>query len=230
MPTITAKNVSIKFGSLEVVKQVSFEVEPGTISIILGPNGSGKTTLLRAIAGFEKFTGEIIKNGGVGYVPQRFEFDRTLPITVKEFLQLSLPKCFGDECVHGDFYSEIGVTELLNKHLGTLSGGQLQRTLIARALIGNPKILLLDEPASGIDAKGQQCIYEVIEKVAKHGKAKTAVVMISHEFDVVHEFADQVLCLNQKLFCKGLPENVLNEKTIEQLYGSHKAIYHHDHA
>lgn len=232
---LQAKQVTIYLGPQKVVADVSFAVATGAIVAIIGPNGSGKTTLLRALAGFLPFQGEIklfgrppvFSRGQIGYVPQRLEIDRSLPITVEEFLQLSSPDCFSRRCLHSDLYERLGVTKLSKELLRELSGGQFQRVLVARALLGQPKILFLDEPASGIDARGQETLYEVIRQVSR--EYQTTVIMVSHEFEVVYRYASQVLCLNQKLLCDGRPGQVLNEASLKNLYGENSVTYTHHH-
>lgn len=232
---VQAHNVTISFGQQPVVAAVSFEIPAGTVAAIIGPNGSGKTTLLRALAGFIPYQGEIrlfgeapsLSRGKIGYVPQRLELDRTLPITVQEFLQLSSSECFSPNCHHTDLYQRLGITALRQKILGQLSGGQFQRVLVARALLDQPKILFLDEPASGIDASGQEALYQVIQHVSR--EHQTTVVLVSHEFEVVYRYAAQVLCLNQKLLCNGHPGQVLNEANLQALYGKNAVVYSHHH-
>jgi zinc transport system ATP-binding protein len=232
---LSVRNVVIKYDSIAVVDDVSFEIAAGKIVMIIGPNGSGKTTLLRALAGLVPFQGEIeyfgadLKNatGQIGYVPQRFDFDRTMPLTVREFLALSSPRCFTGQCVHQSMYQEIGVKDLFAKSVAKLSGGQFQRVLIARALLENPKILLLDEPASGIDMEGQQKIHQFLKKIqATNG---TTIVMISHEIDLVTRLADEVLCLNRRLICQGTPQTILSSDNLNKLYGDQIMLYHHHH-
>ncbi|MFC1721606.1 metal ABC transporter ATP-binding protein [Patescibacteria group bacterium] len=234
-PAIVAKNVTISYRGPRVVDEVSFIVPAGSITMIIGPNGSGKTTLLRAIAGLLPYRGEIevfeksVSKAWplIGYVPQYFTLDRSLPLTVKEFLTLSSPKCFTDKCDHGELYEEIGIIPLLTSQVGELSGGQRQRVLLARALLDHPKLLLLDEPASGIDVEGQQSIHSVLKEIVQ--KRKTTVVMISHEIELVNHLADNVLCLNKRLICNGRPQEVLNEGTIKELFGEHTTVYKHQH-
>lgn len=232
---VQANQVTISLGGSPVVADVSFTVEAGAVAAIIGPNGSGKTTLLRALAGFIPYQGRvelfgkppIASRGQIGYVPQRLEIDRTLPITVGEFLQLSSPDCFSRRCPHTDLYDRLGVTKLQKELLRELSGGQFQRVLVARALLEEPKILFLDEPASGIDASGQETLYQVIQHVSR--EHRTTVILVSHEFEVVYQYATQVLCLNQKLLCNGRPGQVLNETNLRALYGQSAVIYSHRH-
>lgn len=232
---VQAQRVTISFGNQPVVADVSFAVATGAVAAIIGPNGSGKTTLLRALAGFLPYQGEINlfgrppieSRGKIGYVPQRLEIDRTLPITVGEFLQLSSPECFSRHCLHTDLYERLGVTRMQKRLLRELSGGQFQRVLVARALLDQPKILFLDEPASGIDASGQETLYQVIQHVSR--EHQTTVIMVSHEFQVVYQYASQVLCLNQKLLCNGRPGQVLNEANLRALYGQNSVTYSHHH-
>ncbi len=236
MPTaVQVKNVTVSFGPQPVVTDVSFEIPAGAVAAIIGPNGSGKTTLLRALAGFIPYRGKInlfgrppaASRGKIGYVPQRLEIDRTLPITVGEFLQLSSPECFSRRCLHTDLYERLGVTKMQKRLLRELSGGQFQRVLVARALLDQPQILFLDEPASGIDTGGQETLYQVIQHVSR--EHRTTVVLVSHEFEVVYRYASQVLCLNQKLLCNGSPGQVLNESALQAMYGKNSVTYSHHH-
>jgi ABC-type Mn2+/Zn2+ transport system ATPase subunit len=235
-PAIFVENLSVKYGEHAVVDNVSFSIEQGKIAAIVGPNGSGKTTLMKAILGLVPSRGEIIVLGQhlhdvrsrVGYVPQRFTFDRDFPITVEEFLNLARSsKCASSRIT--TVVKEVGLTPLiLHKHLGNLSGGQLQRILIAQAILHDPAILFLDEPATGIDVVGETAIHDVIEHLNKeHG---TTVLMVSHDIAMISSLVDQVLCLNKKLLCSGPPKKALTQKSLGDLFGSHHSFYeHHQH-
>lgn len=235
-PAIFAENLSVIYGEHAVVDDVSFSVEPGVVAAIVGPNGSGKTTLMKALLGLVPFRGEALilgrhfheVRGRVGYVPQRFIFDRDFPITVEEFLRLALgAKCSSSRI--STVIKEVGLTPLiLRKRLGNLSGGQLQRTLIAQAILNDPTILFLDEPSTGIDVAGETAVHDVIEHLNK--EHHTTILMVSHDIAMISCLVDQVLCLNKKLLCSGPPKKALTEKSLGELFGSHHTLYeHHQH-
>lgn len=232
-PIIQVKNLSVKYGNTVVLKNISFSINEGSITVILGPNGSGKTTLLKAMLGLAPMSeGEVLIAGQpiggsgqvVGYVPQRFSFDKTFPLTVEEFLNLSLVDPAKQKNI-GEFLDDVGMKNDTGKLLGSLSGGQLQRILIVRALINDPKILFFDEPVSGIDLEGEKTFYELISHL-NQGHQITAII-VSHEIDVVYDFANHVLCLNKKLLCQGSPKNILTQDTLQQLYGERTGVYKH---
>jgi ABC-type Mn2+/Zn2+ transport system ATPase subunit len=198
---------------------------------IIGPNGSGKTTLLRIMLGLEQQQqGSVALFGAnpryarhrIGYVPQHLQFDRTFPITVTEFLQFSAPEL--DAQAVTDHLTHLGAGTLASSVLGSLSGGQLQRVLIARATIREPELLFLDEPASGVDVSGEHTFYELIDHL--HTEHNVTIVLISHEVDVVRRISDHVICLNRSVICAGEPSAVLTPEHLEQLYGNPVALHH----
>lgn len=232
-PIIQVKNLSVKYDNTAVLKNISFSINEGSITIILGPNGSGKTTLLKAMLGLAPISeGEVFIAGQpindsrqiVGYVPQRFSFDKTFPLTVEEFLNLSLVDHAKQKNID-EFLDDTGMKNDIKKLLGSLSGGQLQRILIVRALINNPKILFFDEPVSGIDLEGEKTFYELISHLNQ--EHRITAIIVSHEIDVVYDFANQVLCLNKKLLCQGSPKDILTQDTLQQLYGERTGVYKH---
>lgn len=229
---IQVSNLSLRFGDKEILKDISFSVKKGSITVIIGPNGSGKTTLIKALLGLLPiYKGEVKILGEkpckvrkkVGYVPQNFSFDRSFPITVEEFMKFSCSGCSQKRVV--ELLSHVGMEKRINSQLAELSGGQVQRVLIARALLRSPEIIYLDEPASGIDIGGERTFYELIAYITHtHG---TTTIMVSHELDVVYKFADQVLCLNKTLRCAGIPAEVLTSDILQELYGGDISIYKH---
>lgn len=234
---IELNNVSISYGSHEVVSDISLSVPHGKKTLIIGPNGSGKTTLIKTMLGLiEPTRGRVQVLGSsprkvrtrVGYVPQRIALAPETPLTVFEFLSFA-HRNRASEKLHSALRS-LGVSHLSHQLVGTLSGGQLQRVLIARAIAHDPDILFLDEPSSGIDVGGEENFYELIASL--HSHTDRTVVMISHELDVVHRVADFVLCLNKTLVCSGTPTEALTPETIQGLYGPDATIYshHHNHA
>lgn len=227
---IAAKNISFSYGETEILKDISFDVKRGSVSALIGPNGSGKTTLLRVLMGFLKpqqgsitilgKTPPVIRHQ-IGYVPQRFNFDRTFPITIEEFMRFSCP-----DCSLKKIKQNLKHLDLDNKYrtqLGSLSGGQLQRVLVARALLRNPKVLMLDEPASGIDIGGEKNFYELVTHASR--AHNTTTVIVSHELNIVYRFTDQVICINKRLVCDGPPKKVLTTKVLQKLYGPDVSIH-----
>ncbi|MFK8083652.1 MAG: metal ABC transporter ATP-binding protein [Granulosicoccus sp.] len=234
MSLITAKGMSVQVGSRKILERVDFEIERGEIVTIVGPNGSGKTTLLRAIIGaLSLSSGEIIRAPQltVGYVPQRLHIDATLPMTVARFM--SMPRA-ARKSARNRALEEAGVPDLSNRQMSELSGGQFQRVMLARALIAQPNLLILDEATQGLDQPGSAAFYRQIENVRQtHG---CAVLMVSHELHVVMSASDRVICLNGHVCCHGTPEVVASAPEYRALFGTGTlgtlALYrhHHDHA
>lgn len=231
MSLIEVKDLSIKYGAHTVLSRVSLSIDAGEIVTIVGPNGSGKTSLLRAIIGAIKpNVGTVIVGQGVkiGYVPQRLHIDETLPMTVTRFLQLphGTTSALIDQAL-----TQAGVPDLVSAQLAKLSGGQFQRILLARALLGAPDILLLDEATQGLDQRGSAAFYQQIEQVRK--ETGCAVLMISHELHVVMSASDRVICLNGHVCCEGTPAVVASAPAYRALFGTGTggalALYRHDH-
>jgi zinc transport system ATP-binding protein len=231
MSLVEINNLDIRLGSNTVLHDVEMRVEPGEIITIVGPNGSGKTTLLKAIIGAIKpSAGWVKKSSGlrIGYVPQRLHIDETLPITVRRFL--SLPRSVSDS-VAQDALTTAGVKDLGRQQMTGLSGGQFQRVLLARALLGRPQLLLLDEATQGLDQPGSAAFYRQIETVRQH--LDCAVLMVSHELHVVMAASDRVICLNGHICCHGAPGQVATAPEYRALFGSGSqgalALYQHEH-
>ncbi|MBD3329982.1 ATP-binding cassette domain-containing protein [Candidatus Peregrinibacteria bacterium] len=237
---ITVKDVTKVYGDVAVVDKVSFSINSGSVTTILGPNGAGKSTLAKMMMGLVSPTrGTISINKKtphkmrttIGYVPQSFVFNSKIPITVSEFMKLSL-HIIGkherekDEVIKKRF-KDVGLTNVMNKKLYQLSGGQLQRVLIARALLTDKTLLILDEPVAGIDIEGRKSIYELLKDLNKNHNM--TIVIISHELDVVFSYSDQVLCINRRLLCHGKPQETLTEDVIKKIYGVHHHAHYHHH-
>ncbi|MBP9731981.1 MAG: metal ABC transporter ATP-binding protein [Candidatus Magasanikbacteria bacterium] len=236
-PYIEVKGVSHQYNGIAVLDRVSCAIEKGSITAIIGPNGSGKTTLIRTILGLLSPTqGTILIEGKppsemrthIGYVPQQLQFDRTLPITVNEFLKTY--QCKDQKHRYKNItqvLKEVGLGGQINQKIGTLSGGQFQRALIARAIFHEKDILVLDEPSAGIDIEGEQSLYELIERL--HDEHGTTCIIISHDVAIVHRFADSVICLNKKKICQGAPSSTITPEVLKQLYGTDAGVYRHHH-
>ena len=233
MSLIETHNLTLRYGKETVLHDVAFTIDRAEIVTIVGPNGSGKTSLLRAIIGAVKPTmGQVKRNPDVklGYVPQKLHIDETLPITVSRFLRL--PRGASKSEIDGALV-QAGVPDLALAQMSQLSGGQFQRVLLARALIGKPDLLLLDEATQGLDQRGSASFYQQIEKVRQD--TGCAVLMISHELNVVMSASDRVICLNGHVCCEGTPAVVASAPEYRALFGTGTggalALYrhHHDH-
>ena len=231
MSLLDIEHLSVRYGASEVLRDVSLRVEPGEIVTIVGPNGSGKTTLLRAVVGATApASGWVTAAPGLvmGYVPQRLHVDPTLPITVSRFLRLPGGAARADMRAA---LAHTGVGELADRQMSQLSGGQLQRVLLARALVAKPQLLLLDEPTAGLDQPGSAAFYQLIDEVRR--ETGCAVLMISHDLHVVMAASDRVICLNGHVCCEGTPEHVSSAPEYRALFGTGTggalALYRHDH-
>ena len=228
---LEVEDLSDRYGGEPVLGHVDLTLAQGEIVTIVGPNGSGKTTLLRAIMGAVKpSSGTVSKARGlkIGYVPQKLAIDRTLPMTVRRFLDL--PKRVSDAEAR-QALQRTGSEPLAQRQIAELSGGQLQRVLLARALIGSPDLLLLDEATQGLDQPGSAEFYTKIADV--RDTLGCAVLMVSHELHVVMAASDRVVCLNGHVCCHGTPEHVASAPEYRALFGSGTkgtlALYRHEH-
>ncbi|MCU0902767.1 MAG: metal ABC transporter ATP-binding protein [Tabrizicola sp.] len=231
MSLITAAHVCVRFGAEEVLHDISLSVSKGEIVTILGPNGSGKSTLLRALLGIVPVAeGQISRSPGlrIGYVPQRLMIDRTMPMTVRRFL--SLPARVSDAAAT-EVLARVGMAGHGAEQMTTLSGGQQQRVLLARALLGEPQLLMLDEPTQGLDQPGEAAFYRLIEEV--RAETGAAILMISHDLHVVMAASDRVICLNGHICCEGTPRVVSTAPEYRALFGlgtqGALALYRHEH-
>lgn len=232
MPDILeVRNLSVAFGKLKILSDLSFSVKQASTLAVIGPNGAGKTLLFKALIGAETHAGEVRWKPGIkiGYIPQKLDLERDLPITAFEFLAAKA-KIMGLSRSHVEESLKLVDLPLAaaKQPIRNLSGGQFQRVLIAFAFIGDPDVLLFDEPTAGVDAPGQEKIYELINRLKKENKL--TVIIISHDLSLVYEYADEVLCLNREKVCFGAPRDVLEPKALEELYGSPRKYYsHNDH-
>ena len=230
MRILEVENLNVSLGGLPILEDLTFDVEEGDALTIIGPNGSGKTVLLKTLLGLIPYQGKIAwgKDIKIGYLPQTLFLDQSLPLTLKEFL---MSKINVSKDAPSHLEEILNLVRLpsatLNTPLGKLSGGQLQRALIAFALIGNPNVLLLDEPTASIDPPSEEQIYDTIHNLQD---AKDLTVMIvSHDLSLVYRYATKVLCLNKQQICFGPPEETLTTERLEELYGAPHKYYHHLH-
>ena len=227
---IDISKLEVKYGSKKVLQNINLSLNANEIVTIVGPNGSGKTTLFKAIIGsvpLSKGKISIKPNLRIGYVPQQLKVDQTLPITVERFLKLATRNNNDIEKMIAFFGSE----NIFREQINSLSGGQMQRVLLARALVNKPEILLLDEATRGLDQPGIEAFYRKIENISK--ETNCAVLMISHDLHVVMRASDRVICVNGHICCQGTPENVATSPEYQTLFGSNIdgsfALYRHKH-
>ncbi|MBQ9336029.1 MAG: metal ABC transporter ATP-binding protein [Lentisphaeria bacterium] len=232
---VRIRDLGVRIGSVTILENVTATIPRGVCTAIVGPNGAGKTTLARSILGELPHTGTI--EFGVdgkftprpprfGYVPQKLNFDRDMPLTVLEYLASGLvrrPVFFGVgrkfRAQAADYLEQVECLKLIDRPLGALSGGELQRVLLAQALMQDPDILLLDEPAAGIDFKGEQLLCELLEKFRR--KLGFTQLMVSHDLSMVAAHAAHVICINRTVFAAGAPGEVLTQEVLHETFGLH---------
>jgi len=231
MSLITAENIVMRYGDVRVLDGVDASVEPGEIVTLIGPNGSGKSTLVKVLLGVVRPDGgRVVRAPGLrlGYVPQKLHIDASLPITVSRFLSLPARPSADRMAAVAQI---TGITGLRDRQMTALSGGQFQRVLLARALLTDPQLLILDEPTQGLDQTGEADFYELIEQVRRETGA--GVFMVSHDLHVVMSASDRVICLNHHICCAGTPHVVRAAPEYRALFGrgTHGALalYQHQH-
>lgn len=231
MSLLAAEAISVRLGGAEVLHAVSLRVDAAEIVTIVGPNGSGKSTLLRALLGIVPLAaGRVARQPRLrlGYVPQRLAIDHSMPLTVRRFL--SLPQWRSATQV-ASALTRVGLPEVADQAMAGLSGGQFQRVLLARALLGSPDLLILDEPTQGLDQPGEAAFYTLIDELRR--MTGVAVLMVSHDLHVVMSASDRVICLNGHVCCEGAPHVVSNAPEYRALFGlgtkGALALYQHVH-
>lgn len=223
---IDIKNLSLNLGNTSILEDINLRIEKGKINCLIGPNGGGKTSLIRCILGQVPYDGQIVlsyeDNNKIGYVPQFLEFERNSPITVEDFLMLCyqtspafLGVCRKNKKYFNEILEEVGLTEKRKRLLGNLSGGELQRLLLAQAINPRPNLLILDEPFSGIDTVGEQYFMNVISKLKNEG---VTILWIHHNIKQVRKMADVVTCIKKKVFFNGEPEKELTDDKLLDIY------------
>ena len=239
---ITITGLNVRVGDAILLEDVNASIRCGETTAIIGPNGAGKTTLLSAMMGLMPYEGKIdfcmtSEHGGgaprIGYVPQRIDFDRGMPVTVLDYLCLShqkKPLWLGKKPDIRERslsnLDRVAAAHLAERPLGKLSGGELQRVLLALAIMDEPDILLLDEPVSGVDMAGGELFCDLIDEL--HREKRFTLVLVSHDLSVVTSHADHVICINKTVQCQGRTVEVLTKETISRVYGLHVGIYEHD--
>ena len=228
---IAADRLSVHAGGAQILDRVSLAVFPREIVTLIGPNGSGKTTLLKAMLGLVPAQGEVKRRPGVkiGYVPQHFVRDAALPMSVAGFLALFAPAKSADAAL-----ARVGVAQARTRQLAALSGGELARVLLARAIAGRPELLVLDEPLAGVDVAGEAALYHLIAEI--RDELGCGVLLVSHDLHVVMAQANRVICLNRHICCEGDAHAVVRDPAFLELFGARAAgelalyVHHHDHA
>ena len=225
---LEVEDLSIRFGKTAVLRGLTFHVTQGSSLAIIGPNGSGKTVLFKALVGSVPYDGKIRWSPGtrVGYVPQKLDLERDLPLTARDLLEAKVRVTKGTDDVH-EALGRVGIASEAETPIGALSSGQMQRVLLALALVGGPTVLLLDEPTSGVDEPGQEKLNELVRRLQV--AQGLTVVLISHDLSVVYRYATDVLCLGRAPACFGPPKTVLTPELLEELYGNPVGYHVHVH-
>lgn len=230
---IEIKDLSVVIEDKVILEDINLKIEKGEIVAIVGPNGGGKTTLIRAVLGFVKpSTGcvyidgkppqEYIKTGKLGYLPQKANYERDFPVSALDVVMFGLishktPKREKIEMAKA-YLEYTGMSGFENHPFGKLSGGQQQRVMIARALVSQPEILILDEPSTGIDVVAQENFYEFLKKINQ--EKKITIIMVSHDIGVVANYVHRVAGLNKRLHFFGKPKEFFQSRSLENLYGT----------
>jgi zinc transport system ATP-binding protein len=228
---ITLNNISLSHNGKNVLDDVSFKLHKGEFVTLIGPNGAGKSSLIKILLGvIKQDSGDITYTNNIrlGYTPQTFSANPFIPISVKDFLTLN-------QKLDSEFmlqtFELTGIKELLKLPLKNLSGGELQKVLLTRALLNKPNVLILDEPAQNLDIDGQMQLYKLIQDI--HQQQNCAVLMVSHDLHRVMKESTQVLCLYHHICCEGLPESILKDEKFNDLFADQindlMATYEHHH-
>jgi len=230
---IKLNKVSLNLQGRSILKDIQLTVRAGEIVTLIGPNGAGKSSLLKLALGLHPVSSGqriCLPNLRIGYMPQKLSLPETLPLSVKHFLQLARGY---HKSQLMNVCQRLNIEHLLKRPMQRLSGGELQRALLARALLSKPELLVLDEPVQGLDVSGQSELYHLISDLKN--ELNCGVLMVSHDLHLVMAATDKVVCLNGHVCCEGHPQTVQHDPSYLELFGksmpAHLAPYthHHDH-
>lgn len=241
-PALTIEGLSVRYNNHPALEDVTLRVAKGDILGIIGPNGAGKSTLLKTVLGLVpawqgqiRVLGEPVANNRqrVGYMPQVEQVDWDFPVTVGDVALMGRYARRGllrrttkeDREAAEDSLVQVGISDLRNRLIGELSGGQRRRVLLARALANQPDLLLLDEPMAGLDATAQHQFLDIIDRLREGG---ATIVLSTHDLSCVSQRCDKAACLNRRLVAYGTPEEVLNEDILGETFGTHLLLVHLD--
>lgn len=229
---IKMKNINVKFGEDVILNDVNIHIHCGTLTVLIGPNGAGKSTLLKAILGEVKHSGNISfrdlrdnveEKMTIGYVPQSLNIERDIPITVYDLFASYIsnyPIWFKQsKKLYNKIYEQLkvfSIEDCIDKQVGKLSGGQIQRVLLSIAITPMPKLLILDEPVSGLDKNGIRDFYNLINQIKE--KHDLAILLVSHDLDLTRKYADKVILLNRKILCEGTADEVYKNKHFKEIF------------
>ncbi len=214
--SIEVEKLEVKFGDIEVLKNVSFKVKKGEFVGIIGPNGAGKSTLIKALIGLIPYKGHVTINGKIGYVPQLSSFNREFPMSVYDFVRVPIRKFNKWKLEVDKVLEKVGLKSYGEKLVGILSGGEYQRAALARALVAKPDILILDEPESGVDEMGKTRFYELLSELVV--EQNVTILMVSHDIGMIFEKCTNVMCLNKTLHCHG-PTTRIDITEVKKIFG-----------
>jgi zinc transport system ATP-binding protein len=223
---LTVSDLNVTIDDQSVIENLSFTVKRGDVLTILGPNGAGKTILLRTLLGVLSHEGSIAWQKGIriGYVPQRLPYIKDIPMSVEDFIALKKTPDTGPR----EILRAVGLSgDFAKKRIGDLSSGQFQRILIAWGLVGDPQVLLFDEPTTGIDISGEETVYNLLTRL--HEERKLTMLIVTHDLAVVFKYSSNVLCMNKQSVCYGPPLEVLTPESLQRLYGAEVKYYEHKH-
>lgn len=225
---IQLKQINVRIDERDILKNIDFSINEKEIITLIGPNGAGKSTLIKIILGIIKpNSGKVHaqKNLKLAYVPQKFNPSHSLPLRVRDLLELE--QC--DATIKTEIIRDTGIAKLQDSRVQQLSGGERQRVLLARALLRQPQLLVLDEPMQGLDIQSEGELYDYVRSLPdRYG---CSILIVSHDLQWVMQGTQRVVCLNKHICCSGLPDSVQNHPEYQAIFGTNRVFYqhHHDH-